>query len=79
MTLGQHSQIPIDIYESAPEIGTVGAGLAVWKRTWDIMCQLQLDAEMDRRSLSHPSEGESTFSYDCLCTQLVDQLSRFQI
>jgi len=59
VTLGQHSQIPIDIYESAPEIGTVGAGLAVWKRTWDIMCQLQLDAEMDRRSLSHPSEGEN--------------------
>ncbi|KAF9064305.1 FAD/NAD-P-binding domain-containing protein [Rhodocollybia butyracea] len=59
VTLGRYSQVPIDIYEAASEIGTVGAGLAVWKRTWDIMCRLGLDAEMDKRSLSHPSEGEN--------------------
>jgi len=59
VTLGQHSNIPIDVYESASEIGTIGAGLIVWKRTWDIMCKLGLDAEMDKRSIVRPSEGES--------------------
>lgn len=71
MTLGQYSQVPVDIYESAPEIGTVGAGLAVWRRTWDIMCKLGLDTEMVKRSLAHPSEGES----NSLCDGLVVTLA----
>lgn len=60
VTLGKYSNIPIDIYESSSEIGTIGAGLAVWKRTWDVMCRLGLDDEMDKRSIPRPSEGEST-------------------
>lgn len=71
VTLGQHSQIPIDIYESASEIGTIGAGLAVWKRSWDIMCRLGLDAEMDKRFLPRPSEGKSEFGDDFIFTDKV--------
>lgn len=59
VTLGKYSQLFIDIYESAQEVGAVGAGLVVWKRTWEIMLQLGLDVEMTKRGIPHPCEAES--------------------
>lgn len=41
VTLGQYedpmSPILIDLYEAGPEITTVGAGISVWPRTWEVM------------------------------------------
>ncbi|TFY74788.1 hypothetical protein EWM64_g9224 [Hericium alpestre] len=56
VALGKYSDIPIDVYEAASEIGTVGAGLAVWKRTWDVMQSLGLEAEMTKRKIPLPQE-----------------------
>ncbi|KAA1470047.1 FAD/NAD-P-binding domain-containing protein [Dentipellis sp. KUC8613] len=58
-TLGKYGDIPVDIYESATEIGTIGAGLLVWKRTWEVMQQLGLQAEMDKRNIPIPREGKA--------------------
>ncbi|TFY56049.1 hypothetical protein EVG20_g9082 [Dentipellis fragilis] len=58
VTLGRYGDIPVDIYESAPEIGTLGAGLAVSKRTWDVMRRLGFESEMKKRGFSVPQEGE---------------------
>lgn len=63
VTLGKYSQIVVDIYESAQEMGTVGAGLVVWKRTWEVMRQIGLDVEMTKRGISHPSDGQSLFVF----------------
>ncbi|KAF9540926.1 hypothetical protein CPC08DRAFT_598925, partial [Agrocybe pediades] len=35
--------IEIDIYEAAPELTQVGAGITFWPRTWDILEKLGLD------------------------------------
>ncbi|KAH9929891.1 uncharacterized protein BXZ73DRAFT_101954 [Epithele typhae] len=40
------SPVEIDIYESGPEITTVGAGISVWPRTWAIMRRLGLHDEL---------------------------------
>ncbi|KAA1470072.1 FAD/NAD-P-binding domain-containing protein [Dentipellis sp. KUC8613] len=58
VTLGRYGDIPVDIYESSPEIGTLGAGLAVSKRTWDVMRRLGFENEMKKRGFSVPKEGE---------------------
>ncbi|TFY76984.1 hypothetical protein EWM64_g7028 [Hericium alpestre] len=58
VALGKYSDIPIDVYEAANEIGTVGAGLAVWKRTWDVMQSLGLEAEMTKRKIPLPQEKD---------------------
>ncbi|KAM5530281.1 hypothetical protein V8D89_016060 [Ganoderma adspersum] len=46
VTLGRYEQsdspIQIDLYESGPEITTVGAGISVWPRTWAVMRALGL-------------------------------------
>ncbi|TBU59381.1 hypothetical protein BD310DRAFT_1010505 [Dichomitus squalens] len=36
------SPIQVDLYESGPEITTVGAGISVWPRTWAVMRALGL-------------------------------------
>ncbi|THH18845.1 hypothetical protein EW146_g2204 [Bondarzewia mesenterica] len=59
VTLGKYSDIPIDIYESATELGTVGLGLVVFKRTWEILRTLGLDAGMNKRCIPIPTENKT--------------------
>ncbi|RPD54132.1 FAD/NAD(P)-binding domain-containing protein [Lentinus tigrinus ALCF2SS1-7] len=50
ITLGRYedrgSPIKIDLYEAGPEITTVGAGISVWTRTWEVMRQLGIYDEL---------------------------------
>ena len=50
VALGRYEQstspIQIDLYESGPEITTVGAGISVWPRTWAVMRALGLYDEL---------------------------------
>ena len=39
------------MYESGPEITTVGAGISVWERTWDTMRQLGLYEELAQQAV----------------------------
>jgi salicylate hydroxylase len=52
--------IRVDIYEAKPEIRTIGAGLAVWKRYWDVLEEsLDFNSECEARGIARPrwSEG----------------------
>ena len=74
--LSEHSDpnhpIKVDIYESRPEVSTRGAGIGIWKRSWQVLQDLGLDKELDRRGIPHPKDGEGTVMHltlslcDCL-------------
>ncbi|EMD35854.1 hypothetical protein CERSUDRAFT_106536 [Gelatoporia subvermispora B] len=54
----QHdSPIEVHLYEAGPEITTVGAGISVWTRTWQVMEMLGLHEELADQSVERPSEG----------------------
>jgi hypothetical protein len=44
--------LAIDLYEAGPEISTVGAGIGIWRRTWDIAQDMGLDQVLFEKSLS---------------------------
>ncbi|TFK33081.1 hypothetical protein BDQ12DRAFT_658445 [Crucibulum laeve] len=50
--------INIDIYESKPEVSAIGEGVAIWKRSWQIIQDLGLEDEMRRRGVPFPLDGE---------------------
>ncbi|TCD63053.1 hypothetical protein EIP91_006040 [Steccherinum ochraceum] len=51
--------VNVDIYESRPEVSTRGAGIGIWKRSWQLLQNLGLDKELDRRGVPHPKDGEA--------------------
>lgn len=57
--LNKNCNINVDIYEAKPVIATIGAGIAIWKRTWEVLQELALEEEMTKRKLRLPQEGES--------------------
>ncbi|KAF8883524.1 FAD/NAD(P)-binding domain-containing protein [Infundibulicybe gibba] len=56
--INQHSDIEVDLYEVKPEISTIGAGIAIWKRSWQVLQDLELEEEVKKRNISLPKEGE---------------------
>lgn len=57
MTIGRHSDVPVEIYEAGTEITTVGAGIGVGKRTFEIMQSLGLDDEVIAKAVP-PADGK---------------------
>lgn len=51
------SSVEVAVYEGAPAITTVGAGISVWKRTWRIMQLLGLDAELAKKAIEPPDDS----------------------
>jgi salicylate hydroxylase len=61
--LAESSNIEIHLFESKPEIRAIGAGIAVWKRFWDIFEDyIDFGSQCASRGLRIPpwSEGTST-------------------
>ncbi|OSD01849.1 FAD/NAD(P)-binding domain-containing protein [Trametes coccinea BRFM310] len=59
VTLGRYAEkdsapIEVHMYESGPEITTVGAGISVWPRTWDVMRHLELFEQLAEQSVQPP-------------------------
>lgn len=46
------------LYESGPEITTVGAGISVWPRTWAVMRALGLYDDLSRASVQALGGGQ---------------------
>jgi hypothetical protein len=46
--------LTIDLYEAGPEISTVGAGISLWRRTWEIAQYVGLDQALFEKSMSSP-------------------------
>ncbi|KAF7350687.1 FAD NAD-binding domain-containing protein [Mycena sanguinolenta] len=52
-------RIAIDIYEAKPEVSTIGAGVAIWKRSWQVLQDLGFEEEIVKRGFNVPKDGES--------------------
>lgn len=59
--LSRRPDILVRIYEAKPEISDIGAGIAIWKRTWEVLVDLGLDEELLKRNLDPPKDGEGIF------------------
>lgn len=58
--LGKFSKdIQVDVYEATAECTQVGAGIAVWKRTWCIFQQLGLIEVLTKKVAKPPKEEPS--------------------
>ena len=47
------------MYEAGPEITTVGAGISVWPRTWDVMRWLVMYDDLAREAVKAGSGSEN--------------------
>ncbi|KAF7354373.1 FAD/NAD(P)-binding domain-containing protein [Mycena venus] len=52
LTLGIHSEHHVDLYEAGAEISTIGAGISVWARTFEVLQLLGLHERMRERGIS---------------------------
>ncbi|KAJ7613355.1 hypothetical protein DFH06DRAFT_1109238 [Mycena polygramma] len=52
-------RITVDIYESKPEVSTIGAGVAIWKRSWQVLQDLGFEEEIVKKGFKVPKDGES--------------------
>lgn len=62
------ARIQIDMYEANAEITTVGAGISVWPRTWEVMQYLGLYEELEMEAVKErgrESDGEMS---KCACS-----------
>lgn len=70
------ASVHISLYESASEIPTIGAGIAIWPRTWEILSLLGLEDAMQgstaqmggiliRRSDRTPGRDAYAVKFDC--------------
>ncbi|KAI1794422.1 hypothetical protein LXA43DRAFT_1059245 [Ganoderma leucocontextum] len=62
VALGRYEQssspIQVDLYESGPEITTVGAGISVWPRTWAVMRALGLYDQLASEAVKTANGGD---------------------
>ncbi|KAJ6530259.1 hypothetical protein B0H19DRAFT_1384735 [Mycena capillaripes] len=53
------SRIAVDIYEAKPEVSTIGAGVAIWKRSWQVLQDLGFEEDIVKKGFKVPKDGES--------------------
>ncbi|KAL0948114.1 hypothetical protein HGRIS_010731 [Hohenbuehelia grisea] len=54
--------LEIDLYEAAPVLSELGAGIAIWERAWEILQRLNL-AEAFEALLSKPRDNEPALAF----------------
>jgi salicylate hydroxylase len=64
--LADSPDIEVHLFESKPEIRAIGAGIAVWKRFWDILEDyIEFESKCGSKGLRIPPWSEGTSS-DCI-------------
>ncbi|KAJ7717963.1 hypothetical protein B0H16DRAFT_1798522 [Mycena metata] len=53
------ARIAVDIYEAKPEVSTLGAGVAIWKRSWQVLQNLGFEEDIVAKGFKVPKDGES--------------------
>ncbi|KAF9230355.1 hypothetical protein BU15DRAFT_69262 [Melanogaster broomeanus] len=62
-TIGKYNpSLPIDLYEAHDSIPTVGAGIAIWRRTNEVMSELGLLDDM-KAAFTKPPESSHGIHY----------------
>lgn len=57
--IGQHApDIIIDLYEAKETISVIGAPIAIWKRSWQVLQGMGLEEEVRKRGIPLPKDGE---------------------
>jgi len=56
--LSRSAAILVDIYETKSEISTIGAGIAIWKRSWQVLEELGFEKDCMERGIPPPRDGE---------------------
>ncbi|KAJ7473609.1 hypothetical protein B0H11DRAFT_2236442 [Mycena galericulata] len=51
--------IAVDIYEAKPEVSAIGAGVAIWKRSWQVLQRLGFEEDIVQKGFKVPKDGES--------------------
>lgn len=57
VTIGKFCDLPIDVYEAGADVSTIGAGITVWKRTWEVLEKLGLDKALWMKAVA-PANGK---------------------
>ncbi|KAF8991669.1 hypothetical protein BDQ17DRAFT_1313282 [Cyathus striatus] len=57
--VSENPDIQVDIYESKPEISSLGTAVAIWKRSWQVLVKLNLGEEVRKKGIPLPKEGEA--------------------
>ncbi|KAJ7644892.1 hypothetical protein FB45DRAFT_898914 [Roridomyces roridus] len=52
-------RIAVDMYEAKPEVSTIGAGVAIWKRSWQVLQDLGFEEDIVKKGFKVPKDGES--------------------
>ncbi|KAJ3901166.1 hypothetical protein F5879DRAFT_969551 [Lentinula edodes] len=58
-TSEQDGIIKVDMYESKSEVSVIGAGVGIWKRSWQVLQDLGFEEELVKRGVKVPVDGES--------------------
>ncbi|KAJ7080838.1 FAD/NAD-binding domain-containing protein [Mycena epipterygia] len=51
-------RLAVDIYEAKPEISTLGAGVAIWKRSWQVLQDLGFEEDIVKKGFKVPQDRE---------------------
>jgi salicylate hydroxylase len=55
--------VAVDIYEAKPEVSTLGSGVGIWKRAWQVLQDLGVEEDVLKKGFKLPKDGEC----ECLC------------
>ncbi|KAJ3992246.1 hypothetical protein F5050DRAFT_1811680 [Lentinula boryana] len=55
----QDGIIQVDLYESKSEVSVTGAGVGIWKRSWQVLQGLGFEEDLVKRGVKVPVDGES--------------------
>lgn len=58
LSTANQPNLQIDVYEAKSEVSADGSGIAVWKRTWQVLMQLGFEKDCQERGIRTPREGE---------------------
>lgn len=62
MTIGKFNpDVPIDVFEAGSAITTTGAGVTMWKRTWQVMQRLGMDTDLAKRTVVPPADEPGSY------------------
>ncbi|KAJ3823321.1 hypothetical protein F5880DRAFT_1612993 [Lentinula raphanica] len=51
--------VQVDLYESKSQVSVIGAGVGIWKRSWQVLQDLGFEEELLKRGIKVPVDGES--------------------
>jgi len=61
--MDKERKLDIRVYEAAPALGEIGAGINLWLRSWDIMRRINLEDTFVKMMEEAPTDEERELVY----------------